>query len=880
MHKSTNTPYDPAIIETKWLELWESWELFQQTERGSSEDRIAGEKADQIKEKLYLLFAFAYPSGSGLHVGHVESKTALDIIARFNRMKGKDVFFPVGWDAFGLPAENYAIKTGVPPAETTKNAINTFRRQIKRVGISYDWANEIATCHPEYYKWTQWLFLELFSQDVAYKKTGLVNWCSSCQTVLANEQVVEGRCERCDTEVVQKEMDQWFFKISKYQDELISGLDEVDWPHATKQQQLNWIGKKEGVNITYSIVDENGSEQSDTITCFTTRPDTNFGATFVVLAPEHSFAKQVAKSNAEVQTYLDKAASKTELERQRDGKKKTGAFTGYYAVNQLTGKQMPIWVSDFVLGGFGTGAVVGVPGHDVRDFEFAKAFDIEVIRVVAGPDGDTSAIERVEQVQEESGTMTNSDFLDGLEIMDAKEKMMDYLEEKGYGERVVTYRLRDWLISRQRYWGAPIPIVYDPDGTPHPVHQDALPWVLPTDVDYNPKGVSPLGSSQEFIARTQRYAAKYHADLIAEKGWDTSGKGWQPEFDTMDTFVDSSWYFLRYLDSRNTEVFAEKSQLEKWLPVDFYMIGPEHIVLHLLYSRFFTKFLRDQGYLSINEPFAKMRHQGMILGPDHRKMSKSKGNVINPDDVIEKFGADTLRVYEMFMGPIEADKPWDTRAVIGVYKFLQRVHDLVSASLVDLAHTSKTAPNEAGNYNVDVRRKLHQTLEKVSTDIPQLKFNTAIAALMECLNLWEKEYKVRDQGQTHQAVVPLDDITIWVKMIAPFAPYLAEELYAQILKKDAAQGNTEKQDSVHLSSWPQPDATLLVVDSILIPVQVNGKVRSQLQISAEMSKNKDEVLKLAKELPQVQTWLAGAQILKEIYVPGKIVNFAVRVPQE
>jgi leucyl-tRNA synthetase len=893
MHKSTNTPYDPATIETKWLELWESWELFQQTEQGSGEQQTTGKQVDEIKEKLYLLFAFAYPSGSGLHVGHVESKTALDIIARYNRMQGKDVFFPVGWDAFGLPAENYAIKTGIPPAETTKNAIDTFRRQIKRVGISYDWANEIATCHPEYYKWTQWLFLELFSQDVAYKKTGLVNWCSSCQTVLANEQVVDGKCERCDTEVVQKEMDQWFFKITKYQDELISGLNEVDWPHATKQQQLNWIGKKEGIHITYTVVDDQGVpvgegsrtssqdfELPKTITCFTTRPDTNFGATFIVLAPEHAFAKQIAQNNTEVHEYLDKAASKTELERQRDGKKKTGAFTGYYAENQLTGKRMPIWVSDFVLGGFGTGAVVGVPGHDVRDFEFAKAFDIEVIRVVVGTDGDTSKIERVEQVQEEAGIMTNSDFLDGLEVMDAKEKIMDYLEEKGYGERVVTYRLRDWLISRQRYWGAPIPIVYDPEGTPHPVHQDALPWLLPTDVDYNPKGVSPLGSSKEFIARTQAYAVKYHADLIEEKGWDSNGKGWQPEFDTMDTFVDSSWYFLRYLDARNTEVFAQKSQLEKWLPVDFYMIGPEHIVLHLLYSRFFTKFLRDQGYLSINEPFAKMRHQGMILGPDHRKMSKSKGNVINPDDIIEKFGADTLRVYEMFMGPIEADKPWDTRAVIGVYKFLQRVHDLVSGSLVNLAFTSKNATNEAGDYNLDVRRKLHQTLEKVSTDIPQLKFNTAIAAMMECLNLWEKEYKVRDQSRTLQAVVSLEDITIWVKMMAPFAPYLAEELYAQILKKDESQAQTNKLDSVHLSTWPEPDAALLVVDTISIPVQVNGKVRGQLQVSAETSKNKDAVLQQAKELTQVQTWLEGAQILKEIYVPGKIVNFAIRTSQD
>ena len=590
-------------IEEKWQQIWENNQLFQQSEKGIAADGKAVADSATIKEKMYLLFAFAYPSGSGLHVGHVESKTALDILARYYRMQGKDVFFPVGWDAFGLPAENYAIKTGVHPKVTTKDAITTFRRQIKRIGISYDWKNELATNHPEYYKWTQWIFTQMFAKGLAYQKNGAVNWCPSCQTVLANEQVVEGKCERCDSEVIQKQMKQWFYQITKYQDELISGLEQVDWPAATKAQQLNWIGKKTGIEITYQIADTH-----KTITCFTTRPDTNFGATFIVIAPEHELAKDIAsgivkpqENASEIQKivadYLDAASKKSELDRQQEGKKKSGAFTGLYALNQLTNKKMPIWVSDFVLGGFGTGAVVGVPAHDMRDFEFVQfvnglaqhAQPIEVIRVVVGTDGDTSEITSATQVQEEEGTMVNSDFLNGMQIHDATQRIMDYLEENGWGKRVTTYRLRDWLISRQRYWGTPIPVIYDPEGNPHAVQADHLPWELPTDVDFKPTGESPLKSSEEFMQRTQKYAVTVHADLIAQKGWDESGKGWIPEFDTMDTFVDSSWYFLRYVDSRNQTVFADADQIKIWLPVDLYMIGPEHIVLHLLYSRILTR---------------------------------------------------------------------------------------------------------------------------------------------------------------------------------------------------------------------------------------------------------------------------------------------------
>ena len=833
---TTTSLYNPQQIEEKWLAFWEKQKLFQNV------------AADDAQDPLYLLIAFPYPSGSGLHVGHVESKTALDIVARFSRMNGKDVFFPIGWDSFGLPAENYAIKTGVHPAQTTKDAIKTFTRQIKRVGISYDWAAEVATSHPGYYQWTQWIFLELYKKGLAYQAKAPVNWCPSCQTVLANEQVVDGQCERCGHQVIQKEMKQWFFKITDYKQELIDDLEKVDWPNATKAQQLNWIGKKEGITISYQV--EGGDE---VISCFTTRPDTNFGATFVVLAPEHPFVEKIASGKLrppkngesiakEVAQYLEQADKKTELERQQEGKKKTGVFTGFYVLNNLNGKKLPIWVSDFVLGGFGTGAVVGVPGHDKRDFEFAQAFSIPIIRVVEGADGDISPITKVSQVQEDQGKMVNSEFLDGLEITEAVQKMMDYLEEKGWGERVTTYKLRDWLISRQRYWGAPIPIVYDPEGNPHPVKEEHLPWELPTDVDFKPTGESPLVSSEAFNARTE----------------ELYGKGWKPEYDTMDTFVDSSWYYLRYPDARNTKAFADKEQLKKWLPVDNYMIGPEHIVLHLLYSRFFTKALRDAGYLNFDEPFMKMRHQGMILGPDHKKMSKSKGNVINPDDVIEKFGADTLRVYEMFMGPIESDKPWDTSAVSGVYRFLSRVHKLIVETVV---------PDQASETHPDIARKLHQTVKQVGEQIVQLKFNTAIAALMELLNEIERINKnIGPKG--HKNLITIEDSIVLVKILAPFAPFISDELFA-ILTKSA------NEKTVHITSWPAYDESIAAESMVTLPIQVNGKVRDQLEIAADLVEDKTHILNVAKAQPRILPWIEGKEIRKEIYVPGKIINLVV-----
>ncbi len=825
--------YDHQSIEEKWLSVWEKQKLFWSTE----EQTITAKD-----QKEYLLFAFAYPSGTGLHVGHVESKTALDIYARFSRMNGKKVFFPVGWDAFGLPAENFAIKSGIPPAVTTKNAIDTFRRQIKRLAISYDWANEITTNHPGYYKWTQWIFLQFYKKGLAYRGIGMVNWCPNDQTVLANEQVVDGKCERCGTQVVQKELEQWYFKITAYTEELLSGLHQVDWPKPTKQQQENWIGKKEGINITYQVE----GTQDLTVTCFTTRPETNFGATFIVLAPEHQFVKDILnkktslnadqkKQLKKIQAYVKQAAAKTELDRLSEGKKKTGVFTGFYAKNQLNNTLLPIWISDFVLAGFGTGAVVGVPAHDLRDFQFAKAFEIPIVRVIS--DGEDGLIEREDQVYEDHGKMINSEFLNGLDVLDATAKMIDHLEAKGWGKRVVSYKLRDWLISRQRYWGAPIPIVYDPEGKPHPVKEEHLPWMLPTDVDFKPTGESPLKSSKEFFERTEQLY----------------GKGWTPECDTMDTFVDSSWYFLRYVDSRNPKEFARKDQLNKLLPVDLYLIGPEHIVLHLLYARFFTKFLRDEGYLKFDEPFMKMRHQGMILGPDGKKMSKSKGNVINPDEIIEKYGADTLRIYEMFMGPLEADKPWDPGSVIGIYRFLQRIYALIQSQ-------PATQQSEPG-----LQKKLHQTLQKVTQDIPQLKFNTAIAALMIMVNTWEETVKKAKRG------LSAEDTNIFVKMIAPFAPFFAEEIYHSMFVGD----NSEHFTSIHQTEWPVFDPRLTQEDQVTVVIQVNGKVRGQIKVASDQISDRERVLVAAKEEESIIKWITDQHIAKEIYVPGKVINFVL-----
>lgn len=832
--------YDHQAVEEKWLQHWEQQQLFWNTD-------LELATAD---EKEYLLYAFAYPSGSGLHVGHVEPKTALDIQARFKRMLGKKVFFPVGWDAFGLPAENYAIKTGVHPKQTTQTAIDTFRGQVKRLGISYDWAIETATNHPEYYKWTQWIFQQLYKKGLAYQGEGRVNWCPSCQTVLANEQVVEGACERCDTQVVQKNLKQWYFKITAYQDELIEGLNQVDWPSATKQQQIHWIGRSKGLSIDFIL------EKSQLrLPVWTKFHETIFGTTFLVIAPEKfielNLAQQAPAAKQQViADYLDQAFKKTEEERQVGEKAKTGVDTGLRVLNPVNSELVPLYIADYVLMNVGTGIVMGVPAHDERDFAFAKKHGLPIRQVVAYSDVELNqAVAAGECAHEGDGVLINSGDFDGQSAWgEGKRAMAAWMVEAGFARWQTTYKLRDWLISRQRYWGAPIPVVYDPAGQPHLVKEEHLPWLLPEDVDFKPTGESPLKSSVEFKARVERLY----------------GKGWTPEYDTMDTFVDSSWYYLRYCSARDQQQFADKGKLSTWLPVDFYLIGPEHIVLHLLYSRFFTKFLRDQGYLDLpsGEPFAKMRHQGMILGPDGRKMSKSKGNVINPDDIIQEYGADTLRVYEMFMGPLDADKPWNPRAVAGVARFLRKAYRLVQRELA----RQVTGLPLLGNRR-ELQVKLHWSIAKLSTDLPEFKYNTAIAALMELANAWEK----LDQSQKQHCLFQASELVDFLKLLAPLAPFIAEELYEQ-----ARVLPLELRPSVHLETWPEFDPTLLVQEQLQLAVQINGKLRADLEWPAAQVAEQAAVVAAVKALPAVQKWLEGQQVVKEIYVPGKIVNLVLQ----
>lgn len=773
-------PYDPKTIEEKWLASWEEQKLFQDTSKNFTQ-------AD--KDKFYALFAFAYPSGSGLHVGHVESKTALDILVRHLRMSGKNVFFPVGWDAFGLPAENYAIKTGIHPSVTTKNAINTFRRQIKRLGISYDWSAELATCHPEYYKWTQWIFIQLFNAGLAYRDKGWVNWCPQDKTVLANEQVVNGECERCGAKVVQKELEQWKFKISKYQDELLSGLDSVDWPKATKEQQINWIGKSEGAIVKFSV-----HSAQTVLECFTTRLDTIHGVTFVVIAPEkfkeYGLLDLVEEKHKNtVLAYLDQSFHKTEEQRRVGEKNKTGVDTHIKLVHPITGVEIPLWIADYVLGGYGTGVVMGVPSLDERDGSFAKKFDLPIKEI---------------------------------ETLSATETAKLLADNGGSFEKKTSYKLRDWLISRQRYWGAPIPMTYCEQCGWQAVPEEQLPVMLPDLEDFTPTddGKSPL--------------EKANNNWLYTKCAKCGGKA-KREVDTMDTFVDSSWYFLRYASRNLTDVVFDKALTNTLLPVDLYLIGPEHIVLHLLYARFFTKFLRDQGYLSFDEPFQKMRHQGMILGPDGKKMSKSKGNVINPDEIIEKFGADTLRIYEMFMGPLDADKAWDTNSLVGIYRFLSRLQGLFEVNV-----------SLSSGESVVLQRKLHWAIDKVSRDIPELKFNTAIAALMELVNVWSKTPNGFTRGE----------LSYLARIVAPLAPFLSEELWASLGEKK----------SIHLSKWPAADKSLLIEEEIEIVVQVNGKVRTRFTISASATKEEVEAKArtLVKEVVQ-----------KAIVIPGRLVNLVV-----
>lgn len=932
--------YDHKAIEKKWQERWESGNAF------------AAPTTPRPSSKLYVLDMFPYPSGDGLHVGHVEGYTATDIYSRFKRMQGLDVLHPMGWDAFGLPAENYAIKTGVPPQQTTDKAIATFRQQIKRLGLSYDWSREVGAHTPEYYKWTQWFFLFLYNNGLAYKRLAKVNWCPKDQTVLANEQTVsesgeKGVCVRCGTKVIQKDLEQWFFKITDYADQLHDDLDQVDWPESTKINQRNWIGRSEGAEIEFAI---KGSAEK--IKVFTTRPDTLFGATYMVLAPEHGLVQTLKgqiENWSEAQTYIEETSRKTDIDRQSEGREKTGVeLKGIKAINPANNEEIPVYIADYVMGGYGTGAIMAVPAHDERDHEFAVKFNIPIKQVlepfytqetepgVVRPDmpydhrdaiiaafkhwsedkyialkwkevawgtfvtggieeGQTAAEAALMELREETGyknakliqdfgrvhglfyhvpkkvnrfahaqamvfqltddardeisadesakheimwldldelqkfltpgthqhmlrlmhgdtsiwtgqgILVNSGEFNGLTTDEAKRKITEHVG----GKMVKTYRLRDWLISRQRYWGAPIPVVYDPEGKAHAVPEEHLPWMLPTDVEFKPTGTSPLGQSKELLERTERIF----------------GKGWRPEIDTMDTFVCSSWYYFRFADPKNTAEFAGKEALKNWLPVDLYMGGAEHTVLHLLYARFFTKALQTHGHISFGEPFKKLRHQGIILAEDSSKMSKSKGNVINPDDVVNEYGADILRMYEMFMGPLEVMKPWSTKNILGIRRFLDKVWRLEPTDTKDIV--------------------LDPTIKKVTDDIELLKLNTAISALMIALK------------ELEAAGTPKGSYATFLQLLHPFAPHMTSELADMY--------------GVALQGWPAYDQTRLITETVTLAVQVNGKVRAAITVPIDASEG--DILAAARA--QVGKWLEGKQEQKALYIKGKIVSFVV-----
>lgn len=826
-------------IEKKWAQKWKDEQTY----------RVDIQSA---KKPFYNLWMFPYPSGARMHVGHAYASTGSDVIGRYHRMHGEDVFQPMGFDAFGIHGENYAIKIGEHPWQLMEDLCNRFRdEQFHRIGHGYDWEKEVRTYWPSYYKWTQWLFVQLFKHGLAERKKALVNWCPSCKTVLADEQVIAGLCERCKTEVVQKELEQWFFKITKYAEKLHKNLDVIDWSPAIVETQRNWIGRKEGITITYEI--ENSSE---TVACFTTRPDTNFGATFVVIAPEHPLIEKIhsgvfseisTEQKDAISEYVKEAQNKSDIDRIAQGRKKTGVFTGLYAINQLNGYRLPVWISDFALGHVGTGAVVGVPGHDTRDFEFAQEFGIEVIRVVS-VNGDESPILSLDQVQEDAGIMVNSEFLNGLDIHAATVKMMDYLEEKGWGERKVTYRLRDWLISRQRYWSAPIPMIYCPKCGIVPVPEDQLPVELPFVEDWKPKGDGrgPLANIPEFV---HVKCPTCHGD--AER-----------ETDTIDNFLDSAWYFFRYpFANRNDIPFAgpgvphandmkpDSSAFQKWFPVHLYFGGPEHAVLHLMYTRFITMALHDMGYVDFDEPFVKFFAHGIIT-KDGKKMSKSAGNIVVPDEYFDRVGADTFRMYILFIGPFDKGGDFNDSGLSGVSRFLDRVWNMFHSE--EKYAASQSTPN--------ARKALQSAVRDVSRELAGFKCNTAIAKLMEFMNV------ISQKGES----LTREDSLAFLKLLAPFAPFITEELYqTQFISRLSSV--PEKFTSVHVQSWPEYDEALLVEDMVDVVIQVNGKMRAKLSIAKGESQNRVE----EQAKPLVSSHIGTANIRQVVYVVNKLINFVV-----
>ena len=802
--------YDFSKVEKKWQTKWETEGTF-------------NAKQDYTRKKWYGLIEFPYPSGQGLHVGHPRSYTALDIIARKRRMQGYNTLYPIGFDAFGLPAENYAIKNHVHPKITTQNNINHFTEQLKALGFSFDWSRCVDTTDPKYYKWSQWIFIQLYKKGLAYKATMPINFCTGCKVGLANEEVVNGVCERCGSPVVQKEKSQWMLRITEYAQRLIDDLDDIDFLEKIKLQQKNWIGRSEGAEVNFKI---DGTD--DTLLIYTTRPDTIYGATYMVVAPEHEIITKYAdriENLDEVQDYKNKAALKSDFERAELNKEKTGVeIKGLKAVNPFTGEKIPVWVSDYVLITYGTGAIMAVPAHDTRDFEFASKMGLEIKQVIKSKDGEEDELPLTDV---DNGIAINSGILDGLDSKDAIAKAIEYIEENKLGTKKVNYKLRDWVFSRQRYWGEPIPMVYCEDCGWVPVPESELPLVLPEIEDYEPgeNGESPLAKQTEWIKTKCPHC----------------GKDAKRETDTMPQWAGSSLYFLRYMDPTNDEALASKEALDYWGPVDWYNGGMEHTTLHLLYSRFWHKFLYDIGVVSTKEPYQKRTSHGMILGTNGEKMSKSKGNVINPDDIVEEFGADTFRVYEMFMGPFDQTAPWSMESIRGCGKFLDRVWNM-QEMLVD-----------GEEYSAEFEKMMHKAIKKVSEDIEEMKFNTAVSTFMTMTNEFYKAKKINKA-----------EYMTFIQLLNPFAPHMTEELN-QIL------GGKEE---LAYKEWPTFDPAKTIDDVISIPVQMNGKLKAVVEVAKEASEEEVKAIVAANET--VQRALEGKNVVKEIYVKGKIYNIVVK----
>ncbi|WP_283600083.1 leucine--tRNA ligase [Ligilactobacillus salivarius] len=801
--------YKHIEIEKKWQRYWEEHKTFKTTE-------------DDDKKNYYALDMFPYPSGQGLHVGHPEGYTATDIMARMKRMQGYNVLHPMGWDAFGLPAEQYALNTGNSPREFTKKNVNNFRRQIKSLGLSYDWDREVNTTDPAYYKWTQWIFEQLYKKGLAYEAEVPVNWSPDLGTVVANEEVIDGKTERGGFPVIRKPMRQWVLKITAYADRLIDDLDDLDWPEAIKEQQRNWIGRSVGAAINFPV----SGDENTKIEVFSTRPDTIFGVAALVLAPEHELVKQLTtpEHENEVEAYIEKISHKSDLERTDLAKDKTGVFTGSYVANPVSGEKLPIWIADYVLNSYGTGAVMVVPAHDERDHEFAQKFDLPIVQVIEGGD-----------VQKEAytgdGVHINSDFLNGMDKDEAIDAINNWLEENGVGEKKVNYRLRDWLFSRQRYWGEPIPVIHWEDGETTLVPEDELPLYLPKATDIKPSGTgeSPLANLDDWV------------NVV-----DENGRKGRRETNTMPQWAGSSWYFLRYIDPHNNHEVADYEKLKEWLPVNLYVGGAEHAVLHLLYARFWHKFLYDLGVVPTKEPFQKLVNQGMILGSNHEKMSKSKGNVVNPDDIVEQYGADTLRLYEMFMGPLDASIPWSEEGLGGAHKFINRVWNL----LIDENDNLRDRVTTINNHDLD--KIYNETVKKVTEDYEAMHFNTAISQLMVFVN---NAYKADS--------LPLEYVEGLVKLLSPVVPHITEELWSKL-------GHV---GSIAYAKWPTYDESKLVEDVVEIVIQINGKVRQHLQVSKDASR--EELQDLALNDERIKQELADKEIKKVIAVPGKLVSIVV-----